>query len=117
MKQKEVWKEVGVSVGISFITTILFLLILAFLMLKAGIGDVMVSKLMLIGYILAPAVGGFALGKKKKVNRFLWGLCVGVIYFLVYVLLAVCTQDVSFGDIIWVALPVCLGGMAGGMLS
>ncbi len=117
MKQKEVWKELGFAVGISFVTTVLFLLVLAFLMLKAGLGEAMVSKLMLVGYIMAPAAGGFVLGKKRKVNRFLWGLCVGVVYFVVYAMIAVCTKDVSFGDIIWVAIPVCLGGMAGGMLS
>ena len=61
--------------------------------------------------------GGFLLGKKRKVSRFLWGLLIGAIYFGVYMLLAVCTQDVPLTDILWVAIPVCLGGMAGGMLS
>jgi putative membrane protein (TIGR04086 family) len=93
------------------------MLLLAFLMLKTGLEVTMVSLLMLVGYIMAPAVGGFVLGKKRKVNRFLWGLCVGAIYFVVYAMIAICTKDVSFGEIIWVAIPVCLGGMAGGMLS
>jgi len=30
---------------------------------------------------------------------------------------ALCMQDASIGNIMWVAIPVCLGGMAGGMLS
>ena len=110
-------KEVGTAVGISFLVTMLFLVVVAFLMLKAGLGESVVSKVMIAVYVLAPAVGGFILGKKRKVSRFLWGLCVGVVYFLVYALIAVCTKDVSLGDIMWVAIPVCLGGMAGGMLS
>lgn len=117
MERKKVYKEIGTAVGISVLVTLLFLLLMAVLMLKAGLGDETVSKLMIVGYVLAPAVGGFLLGKKRKVNRFLWGLCVGGIYFVLYVLLAVCTKDVPPGDVLWVAIPVCLGGMAGGMLS
>lgn len=117
MEQKKVVREIGVAVGVSVLVTLFFLVLVAFLMLKAGLGEETVSKMMLIGYVLAPAAGGFLLGKKKKVNRFLWGLCVGVIYFAVYAVIAICTKEVSPTDIMWVAVPACLGGMAGGMLS
>lgn len=117
MEQKKLAKELVMSVGMSLLVTVIFLLILAFLMLKTGIETKLVSKLMIAGYILAPAAGGFLMGKKRKVNRFLWGLCVGSIYFLLYAAIAVTTKNVAPGDILWVAVPVCLGGMAGGMLS
>ncbi len=117
MEQKKIIKEMGVAVGISFLVTLLFLTVIAFLMLKAGMGEEIVSKLMIAGYVLAPAAGGFVIGKKRKVNRFLWGLCVGAVYFFVYALIAVCVKEVPLGNIFWVAVPVCLGGMAGGMLS
>lgn len=117
MEGKKVVKELGMAVGSSVVATLFFLVVTAMLMFKAGLGEEAVSKIMIAGYVLAPAVGGFIMGKKRKVNRFLWGLCVGTVYFLVYVLVAVCIKDVSFGDIVWVAIPVCLGGMAGGMLS
>lgn len=117
MEQKKVYKEIGMAVAVSVLVTVLFLLLMAVLMLKAGLGEETISKMMLVGYVAAPAVGGFILGKKRKVNRFLWGLCVGGIYFFVYALLAVCMKDAPLGDILWVAVPVCLGGMAGGMLS
>ena len=117
MEQKKMVKEIGAAVGVSCMVMLVFLVIVAVLMLKAGLGEETVSKIMIAGYILAPATGGFLLGKRRKVNRFLWGLCVGVVYFLIYAILAVCTKDVPLGDIMWVALPVCLGGMAGGMLS
>lgn len=117
MEQKRIAKEIGVALGSSFLMTIFFLVIVAFLMLKAGLGEDAVSKIMIVGYALAPAVGGFLLGKRRKVNRFLWGLCVGSTYFVIYALLAVFTMNVAAGDILWVAVPMCLGGMAGGMLS
>ncbi|MBR2408809.1 MAG: TIGR04086 family membrane protein [Lachnospiraceae bacterium] len=117
MEQNKTVKEIGKAMGVSCVVTLLFLVLLAFLMLKTGLSRETVSKIMLAGYVLAPATGGFLLGKKRKVNRFLWGLLVGVMYFAVYALLAVCTQDVPVKEILWVAIPVCLGGMAGGMLS
>ncbi len=117
MEQKRLIKEIGIAVGVSVLVTLLFLVVMALLLLKSGMGEETISKIMIAGYILAPAVGGFLLGKKRKVNRFLWGLCVGIVYFFVYAMLAICLKDVPLGDILWVAIPVCLGGMAGGMLS
>lgn len=117
MEMKNIAKETGIALLYSFLVTVLFLLIVAFVALKAGLGEKAVSGIMIAGYVLAPAIGGFLLGKKRKVNRFLWGLCVGVLYFAVYAVIAVATKDVPFGNIAWVMLPVCLGGMAGGMLS
>lgn len=117
MEQKKMMKEIGTAIGVSLLVTILFLFVLAFALLKAGLSEDTVSKLLLVGYVLAPAAGGFLLGKKRKVNRFLWGVLVGILYFAVYAVIAVCVKHVPAGDILWVALPVCLGGMAGGMLS
>lgn len=117
MEMRKIAKETGAVLVCSFLITVLFLVFIAFVVLKTGMQEDSVSKIMMAVYVLAPAVGGFLLGKKRKTNRFLWGLCVGVLYFTVYAILAVTTKDVSFRDIIWVALPVCLGGMAGGMLS
>ncbi len=117
MEMKKIAKETGMALLCSFLITVLFLVIVAFIALKAGLGENAVSKIMVAVYVLAPAVGGFMLGKKRKVNRFLWGLCIGVLYFAAYALIAVATKDVAFGNIAWVMLPVCLGGMAGGMLS
>lgn len=117
MVQKNVWKQIGAAFAVSVSVTIVFLVITALFMLKCGLSVGTVEKLMLAGYVLAPAAGGFFLGKKQKVNRFLWGLAAGAIYFLVYALIAVCANDVPPGDVLWVMLPTCLGGMAGGMLS
>ena len=117
MEMKKVTKEAGIALVCSFLITVLFLLIVAFVALKAGLGEKAVSGIMVAVYVLAPAAGGFLLGKKRKVNRFLWGLFVGVLYFVVYAIIAMITKDVSFGSIAWVMLPVCFGGMAGGMLS
>ncbi len=117
MEQGKLLKEIGKALGLSFLVTVLFLVLFAFVMLKTGLSEEIVSKIMIAGYLLAPAAGGFLIGKKQKVNRFLWGLLIGVIYFFIYFAVAVCTMNVPVTELLWVALPVCLGGMAGGMIS
>lgn len=117
MNQGKLVKEAGKAFFLSIIVTAVFLVIMAFLMLKTGIGEEIISKLMLIGYIIAPASGGFFLGKKRKQARFLWGMLIGVLYFLVYMFIAVIAMDVPLSELLWVAIPVVLSGMAGGMLS
>jgi len=117
MEQDKTVKNVLVAVGVSAGITLLFLLCMAVLMLKTGMSEKAASNAMIAGYVLAPAVGGFMLGKKKKVSRFLWGLLVGLVYYFIYFAIAVCVMDVAVTALLWVALPILLGGMAGGMLS
>lgn len=117
MEDKKLWKDVLKALTVSVIVTIAFLVILSLAMLKSGWKETIVSKIMVVFYVLAPAVGGFILGKIRKVNRFLWGLLIGVVYFLLYFAVALCVSDAQIGSLMLVAIPVCLGGMAGGMLS
>lgn len=117
MEMKKIAKEAGLALGVSFLVTILFLVVIALAALKAGWEEHIISGIMIAVYVLAPALGGFLMGKKRKVNRFLWGLGMGVLYFAVYAVIAVTTKDAAFGETVGVMIPVCLGGMAGGMLS
>lgn len=117
MEQGKTIREIGKALGVSFLVTALFLFLLAFVMLKSGLSEEIVSKIMIVGYLLAPATGGFLLGKKQKVKRFLWGALAGGLYFFIYFAIAVCAMDVPVTDLLWVAVPMCLGGMAGGMIS
>lgn len=109
--------EIGKALLVSVVVTLLFLAGVALLMLQIGLDEAIVSKLMLAGYVLAPAAGGFLLGKKKKEKRYLWGILIGVLYFAVFLLVSILVQNGSVRDVIWTILPMGLGGMAGGMLS
>lgn len=117
MAQKSLLKDMALSFVLSLVVTAFFLFFMGFLLLKTGIPDAVMQKLMLIGYVIAPAAGGFLMGKKRRQNRFLWGLLLGFVYFIVYFLTAMLCMKVDPVDLLWVALPICLGGMAGGMLS
>lgn len=117
MEKKKTVTDIGKALLLSVLVTVLFLVVFALLMLRAGVGSGLVSRLMIAGYILAPAAGGFMLGKKKKEKRYLWGILIGAVYFAVYFLISVTTQNTVPMDLLWTAVPMLLGGMAGGMLS
>lgn len=109
--------EVGKALVLSVLVTFFLLVVFALLMLQMGLDSSVVSKLMIVGYILAPATGGFFLGKHKREKRYLWGILIGALYFVVFFLISVTTQNTNPQELIWTMLPMLLGGMAGGMLS
>lgn len=109
--------EVGKALVLSVLVTFFLLVVFALLMLQMGLDSSVVSKLMIVGYILAPAAGGFFLGKHKREKRYLWGILIGALYFVVFFLISVTTQNTNPQELFWTMLPMLLGGMAGGMLS
>lgn len=78
----------------SYIVTGLMLLLLAFLMLKLDISNAVISGGIILTYILSSFIGGFLLGKSADQKRFLWGLGMGAIYFVVLVLITILTDSV-----------------------
>ena len=71
-------------------------------------------------YVLSTFVGGFILGKLKRVKKFLWGLIMGVLYFVLLFLISFVVYR-SFdgnGTNVMTTLLLCAGGgMLGGMLA
>ncbi|HEX3076998.1 MAG TPA: TIGR04086 family membrane protein, partial [Lachnospiraceae bacterium] len=65
-------------------------------------------------------VGGFFLGKKVESRRFLWGIILGVIYFVIILVISLVMNKASFGSAgsVMSVMGMCmLGGMLGGMIS
>lgn len=113
--RKKTGKDFAWAIVFSVLTTVLFLLGMAIVLYRFGLEEKTIRSWLLLGYIVAPAVGGFYLGKRKK--RFLWGGGFGALFFLLYVL---CCYSLGNGfqiDACWVIVPMVFGGMAGGMLS
>lgn len=108
-----------VAVLAAYLITIFFLLILAFLMLKAGISGTVVSIGIVLTYLISNLIGGFYMGRHVDQKKYLWGLCTSGLYFLVYLALAVSfgTQGASMGDYANSAIWILAGGAFGGMLS
>lgn len=111
---------------ISAVVSGLLLLLMAFILYKAGLSGMVEHILAAVVYVAGSFVGGFLLGKQEGKKRFLWGAAFGALYFLI--LLAVSMALSGSGEEgMWQAsalfqrlrvLFLCvLGGMAGGMIS
>jgi putative membrane protein (TIGR04086 family) len=104
----------------AYIITGLLLLLLSFLMLKMDVSSTILSGGIVVTYILSSFVGGFLLGKSASQKRFLWGLAMGGIYFIVLVLISILTNSVMGMDAgrVMTVMVICLfSGMLGGMIS
>lgn len=105
---------------VSYLITIAALVIFAFFLYKLRLGDEAMKAGVMVIYILATLAGGFFMGKKVMQKKYVWGLVMGALYFLVLWGVSLCIPQ-SQGDIgmnAFVAFVMCLaGGMLGGMVS
>ena len=108
------------SLVVSYIVTAVFLLLLAFLLFKFELDEGKVSIGVIAIYLLSGLVGGFLAGKKSGSQKFLWGLIVGVAYFVLLLIISLIaghgiqTQPMQ---LVTTAFLCMGGGMLGGMLS
>lgn len=103
-----------------YIITGILLVILAALLGRVEMSDAAVSIGIIATYIVSCFAGGFFIGKKKKKKNFIWGLCVGIFYFIVLLLGNMAVNrglDGQFIHMLTTAVLCALSGMAGGMLS
>lgn len=104
----------------SYIVTAALLMILALFLFKLGLGERVVSIAIIVIYVFSTFLAGFLAGKKMQNQKFLWGLLMGTLYFVVLALvsLAVNHSMVELGNPFFTTLALCAGGgMLGGMLS
>lgn len=103
-----------------YIMTGLLLALLAFLLYKMGLGEGIVSIAIIVIYIVATVFGGWMTGRKVENRRFLWGLLVGCVYFLLLTVVSFMAggDNYQVGNSFWTTFVICAGGgMLGGMLS
>lgn len=104
----------------SYIVTAAMLLILAFLLYKVGLTEKPVSIAIIFIYVASTFLAGFIAGKKMQSRRFLWGLIMGVAYFVVLAVVSLVVNQSAevLGESFFTTLVLCAsGGMLGGMLS
>lgn len=105
---------------LSYIITAFLLLILAFLMLKLDLSGMVLSGGINFVYIISAFAGGFFVGKKVEQRKFIWGLVMGVFYFIVVMLISLVMNTaapLSLGSLLTVFIISSLSGMLGGMIS
>lgn len=104
----------------SYVVTGFLLLLIAGLLYRFQMDEGKVRIGIIITYILSCFAGGFLAGKMMKSRKFLWGVLLGLLYFLIMTLVSLAVnrelQSSSSGFI--TAFLLCMGGgMLGGMLS
>lgn len=105
---------------LSYIITALMLLLLSFMVLKLDLPGIVVSGIINFSYIVSAFVGGFFTGRKIEQRKFIWGLIMGIMYFVIYLIIALMMNGVapiSFGSLFTVLVISSLSGMLGGMVS
>lgn len=120
-------KTEGIPVGFvvksllfSYILTAILLALLAFLLYKLGLDERKVSIAIIAIYVIGTFFGGFVMGKKMGSRKFLWGLLMGTVYFLVLAVVSLCVGkgNIQMGSSFFTTLALCAGGgMLGGMVS
>ena len=100
--------------------TAVLLLILALLLLKLNLSEGIIAVGIMGTYLISCFLGGFLLGKGVLKNKFLWGLILGVVYFILLIIISTIASPGNFGGIsrfLSTFFLCAAGGMTGGMLS
>lgn len=113
-------KAVLKSLLFAYALTGIFLLFLAFLLFKFDLGEAAVTAGIVAVYVISCLLGGFLAGKLVRKDKYLWGILVGLCYFLLLISVSFAVQgkwDMTLSHAL-TTFCMCLGGGAlGGMLS
>lgn len=104
----------------AYIVTGILLLVLSLLLYKAGLSEENVNAGIILTYVISTFSGGFVIGKLTRVRKFLWGLLLGVVYFVLLLLISLGIYHSLQSDLMNLATTFLLcagGGMLGGMIS
>ena len=104
----------------AYIMTGILLLILTLLLYKAGLSEENINAGIILTYVISTFSGGFVIGKLIGVKKFLWGLLLGVLYFVLLMLISLGIYHSLQSDaanLVTTFLLCAGGGMLGGMIS
>lgn len=105
---------------ISYILTAGLLLLLALMLYRFGLKENIVNICIIAIYIIVTFLAGMIVGKRAQSRRFVWGLLIGIIYFVVLAVVSFAVnrsiQDVA-NNFVTVFLLCAGSGMLGGMVS
>lgn len=102
------------------VVTAVLLLLLAFLLFKFNLSDGLIMAGIIITYVVSNFAGGFIIGKVRGEKKFIWGIIVGLVFFVSLSVLSLIVTGELYGSGLRAlgALAACvIGGMLGGMCS
>ena len=104
----------------SYVLTAGLLILLALLLYRFSLQEKIVNIGIIVIYIAVTFLAGLLAGKRAGSRKFLWGLCMGTLYFAVLALVSLAVNR-SIADVATNFVTVfclCAGsGMLGGMLA
>ena len=104
----------------AYLLTAGLLLLLALMLYRFGLSEKVVSICIILIYIAVTFLAGFIAGKRVGEKKFLWGLVMGCVYFLILMTVSLIVNRGIEEPISRMAtvFMLCSGsGMLGGMLS
>lgn len=104
----------------AYVITGVLLLLLAFVLYKFELDESKVTLGIIGVYIVSCLIGGLIVGKRIGARRFIWGLIVGALYFLILTGISLAvnrTLEGNAGSFLSTMVMCMGGGMLGGMLS
>ena len=104
----------------SYIVTGILLLVLTFFMYNFELNEKIVSAAIVGIYVVSTLIGGMIIGKLTKSKRYLWGMVLGILYFVLLLLITLGVYRTLNGDSVSIVTSLILcagGGMTGGMIS
>lgn len=104
----------------AYVVTGILLLLLALLLYKLNLNEKQVAIAVMAIYLLSTFIGGFVIGKLNQVRKFLWGMIVGICYFVLLLLVSVGVYHSlkNGGANAMTTLLLCIGGgLLGGMFA
>lgn len=124
MGKKEIYLEKVIFITkcmlAAYILTAGLLLLLAFMLYRFGLSEKVVSLCIIGIYIAVTFAIGLLAGKRAGKKKFLWGLAMGVAYYVILVIVSLIVnrgpQDIA-GNMLTVFVLCAGSGMLGGMIS
>lgn len=105
---------------VTYIITGIMLVLLAAGLYKMQFSKSQINIGIMVIYAFSAIVGGYIIGRKKKSRRLVWGVLLGVLYFLVLSLVSFAINRGLYGDVnaaLKAAIICIAGGAVGGMIS
>ena len=118
--ERKSFKWMIVDLMFMYIVTGLGLILMAFLMEKFQLNGTFVEVGVTVIYVVSGIAGGLIAGKKMKRKKFLWGLLLGNLYFLILFAVSAALAGWLPIDLVHMGttLGICMAaGTLGGMMS
>lgn len=120
MSKKYVALSLTKALILSYVATVILLMLLALAMFKLGISTKLAGFGITFVYIFAPALGGLYIGRRVKRRKFIWGILIGLLYAAVIFVCSILLKDGNsqlIQDGVSTAMLCICGGLLGGMIS